>query len=706
MATWRRVVVRDGTKHDATGRSWSPDVPQESAASLREAMATGALLALMPETLRVVVLDIDKHNGETEADVAETAAAIEDDAGLSLYRATTQSGGMHLYYIAADVDYVSRISRFLCPVDVKRNGLVYWHDGNDLDKLLDALSADSAPWNPPYAARRTPTVAARTDTANKAFDLVRAGAALRAIVASNDLSYDDWIELGMALHSEDASDAAMHVWHSATQRGPHDTLETTARRWRSFRSGGGVTFASVVARAREAGYEYHPVREDVTFSPTTARKPTVVTEAVAATRDVAVASSRPEELLAVLERTGGKIAKDHALRPHIKHPDITRGAWRSTEDQAVEGALLRWFNARCHVDGKPLDATHHLRGLRVAFWGATDVFHPLIDYARGLPEAAWPDDTAWEMLRIYAPPIGADSTAWRGHAITANRIAWTRLVLHSLRAESRAKAHVANDGYAHERPPPVPHLLVAGPGGVGKTQFAEEMLPVPMRGTGFGSIRVGDDIGEIERAAVGRLVCELAELDLSSPAAAADVPFFKSLLVDESRTVRLKYAREAQNHPTPALMVATTNVAHPLPAAYDDAMQRRFVGLRVDAGPEADVAGLLHEVRDARIAAALADVTANRITWDKEAATGYMYSEFTHRAADDGRFAFLDMLEDGYHLTADLRERAGRDVTAKALASVLRDSPQWCNRSVQLGRGGPRAWRKGTADTVHGGTTT
>ena len=710
MATWRSVrYAEDGTKRDATGRSWSPDVPQMGADELAAALSDGATLALLPETLGLVVLDIDCHNGESLADVMETAAALEDapGSGLALYAAKTRSGGLHLYFRAAPAPYVTKLDGFPCPVDIKRNGLVYWHEGNDINGLLDAMErGDSAPWLPSYAVRRPVQPSTGGKGGNGTFSLPRAAEALRAIARSRELSHDDWIRYGMALHSEDASHAAMLAWHDATKRHDGDTLATSARRWASFRSGGGVTFASVVADARQAGYDYHPPKDTPAFPVATGAAPTcgtqpVVTEAGSARRTVSVAASRPEALLAALEATGGTVAKDHALRPHLRHPEVTSGAWRSTEDQAVEGSLLRWFNSRCHVDGKPLDATHHLRGLRVAMWGAVDVFHPLVDHARALPSAPWPEDDAWEFLRIYAPPLGADAETWRLQAITANRLAWCRLMLHSLRAEERARAHIRNAGHTHHRPAPIPHLLIAGPGGVGKTRFAEEMLPVPLRGAYYGSIRVGDDAGEVERSAVGRLVCELAELDLSTPAAAADVPFFKSLLVDETRTVRLKYAREAQNHPMPALFVATTNVDRPLPEAYDDALQRRFAGLRVDAGDTTDVAGLLHDVRDARLAAALRDVEGGSVTWSSEDVTGYMYSEFTKRGTDDGRFAFLDLLPDGFHPAAALRERAGRDVTAKALAAVLREHPDWSNRSVPLGRGGPRAWRKGESDEVH-----
>ena len=66
-----------------------------------------------------------------------------------------------------------------------------------------------------------------------------------------DCDYDTWIKIGMALHEEGAP---FHLWDDWSKRGAkYDG--TTSQHWKSFHKGGGVTYGTVVALAKQGGWE-------------------------------------------------------------------------------------------------------------------------------------------------------------------------------------------------------------------------------------------------------------------------------------------------------------------------------------------------------------------------------------------------------------------------------------------------------------------
>lgn len=71
---------------------------------------------------------------------------------------------------------------------------------------------------------------------------------------SADCGYDEWISIGMAIKEEGF---AFHIWddwsRSAPQRYSAGNMQT---HWRSFKQGGGISFGTLVQRAKDRGWLY------------------------------------------------------------------------------------------------------------------------------------------------------------------------------------------------------------------------------------------------------------------------------------------------------------------------------------------------------------------------------------------------------------------------------------------------------------------
>lgn len=73
-------------------------------------------------------------------------------------------------------------------------------------------------------------------------------------VLSSDCGYDDWLQLGMAIHAElgEGGLAVWDYWSSKSAKYPGAKVLDT--HWRSFKAGGGITGATLFKRAIEAGW--------------------------------------------------------------------------------------------------------------------------------------------------------------------------------------------------------------------------------------------------------------------------------------------------------------------------------------------------------------------------------------------------------------------------------------------------------------------
>lgn len=66
-----------------------------------------------------------------------------------------------------------------------------------------------------------------------------------------DIGYDEWIKVGMALHQEGVPFYVWDEWSSGGSK--YDN--SAGQHWKSFKPGGGVTYGTVVAYAKQGGWE-------------------------------------------------------------------------------------------------------------------------------------------------------------------------------------------------------------------------------------------------------------------------------------------------------------------------------------------------------------------------------------------------------------------------------------------------------------------
>lgn len=76
-----------------------------------------------------------------------------------------------------------------------------------------------------------------------------------------DCDYDTWVKVGMALHEEGAG---FHLFDNWSKRGTkYDG--STGQKWKSFHKGGGVSYGTVVALAKEGGWQHKSRDRTVPF---------------------------------------------------------------------------------------------------------------------------------------------------------------------------------------------------------------------------------------------------------------------------------------------------------------------------------------------------------------------------------------------------------------------------------------------------------
>ena len=656
--TWQPVRWEPGgkkTRLEEPGPAWrtAPQLPPEALAE--ELRQPNRVLAVMPEAFRCVVLDIDRKGG-TDLDVEETYRQLSIEGSAIIYEGQTHGGGLHIYVGRGDFTYPGKIDGLPCAVDVKHNGIVFWHDSvrpdSELVRFAEHMRFHAKEPAEPYAIPSALAPPERhyarpsRSAPSGPIDLARAEEALAVIANARDLSYEDWILLGQALHSEDESEAALLAWHRATARGPQDKLTGAAAHWRSFRRGGGVGFGTLVTMARDCGFSYHPPREAPAFPalPAAPEPPPKPENPDAGERWI-VDGYAPHELCDALERSGGTWAKNHVLEGCIRHPVITRGEWCAVHGEDTMARLSAWIMTRCQVPVKEgykfarpnktqlLALCDHIAATR-------EVFHPLLDYVDSTGEAtdaeldAFMSDDDMDFVHIYAPPEVVNEEDWYRQAARVNRLAYLRLVQGASESLQDAVERASNERSPHyfARLHYLPHVMIVGQGGAGKSLFADHLLPANLRDYHCNTPFNPDDMEESLIRFDGKLVCELAEFDLSR-APRKHVDAFKSIASSLYMTVRRKYARRAFNMPLPPLLILTSNNYRPLPHSGDDALQRRIAGVPVASkmpGPEA--IQLLNTTRDARLRAALRLVRERHATFDMLDSMAWSYDHHTARA--------------------------------------------------------------------------
>lgn len=214
----------------------------------------------------LLVVDVDARNGGVDsfAKLKEAVAGV-DDAGLSV--ATGSGGGsQHLYFTAPkDVSMVTHLPEYpgidfkssgyvVGPGSAHKSGGVYTADGypEDIGPAPEAL----------IALLRRPE-RHRSEFNGHAVDLAHADIAdMLSYVINNDLPYDEWVSIGMAIHhaTQGSGFDLWDQWSSTSTK--HDSSKMQYK-WGSFgRSANPVTIGTLIHHAEQGGWKM-----PVTFVP-------------------------------------------------------------------------------------------------------------------------------------------------------------------------------------------------------------------------------------------------------------------------------------------------------------------------------------------------------------------------------------------------------------------------------------------------------
>jgi P4 family phage/plasmid primase-like protien len=104
----------------------------------------------------------------------------------------------------------------------------------------------------PKTPRPQPLVEPTTD------DYAKVAGAL-AMIPNADVHYDDWLSIGMALHSTNQP-WARALWDSWSSQSQKFTQREQDATWSRFHADGGITIATVFGKAKEAGWRLEPAR--------------------------------------------------------------------------------------------------------------------------------------------------------------------------------------------------------------------------------------------------------------------------------------------------------------------------------------------------------------------------------------------------------------------------------------------------------------
>jgi len=237
--------LKSATKDiDALGKLWA------GRKQLNVGVATG-------EKSGIFVVDIDSAEGEAalaELGQLPTTLTVKTGKGRHLYfkwpgeAVITKRGVLPGVDIRGDGGYV-------CGVGTNHySGAVYqWVNPLEvieeapqfiLDIALKRLQPQHIPV--PLVVKKNPFSLYENEgwTVEKAYDLLSH--------IDPDCGYDDWIHIGMGIHSEGMP---FEVWDNWSRSGTKYVSHGMMAHWKSFKQGAGRTFGTVVKKAQEGGWK-------------------------------------------------------------------------------------------------------------------------------------------------------------------------------------------------------------------------------------------------------------------------------------------------------------------------------------------------------------------------------------------------------------------------------------------------------------------
>lgn len=218
----------------------------------------------------IMALDIDAKSIEGTTGIKELARITSKEGALPLGPCqATPSGGFHYIYqwqtnaasssskVANGIDtrggLADRSSGHIVAYPSVVGGKVYtWIEGGEVPIMPSWLSDSlGRPWR-----ERRPEDGAAVRVEVPVHQISR----MLTILDPDNLSYEDWVRVGMALKST-CGDDGLEIWDNWSEHGSRRKAGECAFRWKSFSDEGAVGFGTLLFMAKEAGWR--PLSGDV-----------------------------------------------------------------------------------------------------------------------------------------------------------------------------------------------------------------------------------------------------------------------------------------------------------------------------------------------------------------------------------------------------------------------------------------------------------
>ena len=234
----------------------------------------GYNIGIVPHIDGVFVLDIDIDIKKGKDGRIDLASLDTNGDRHETPRAETPSGGEHYFFLYQEgmTSSTDKLGRGIDTRGCRNNkpsshvvawpsmidGIEYtWTKGGDFAALPDWVTKISGAWRPPVGNRGNEGV-----TEGDEYSKITNNTVDRMLAAIDPavLSYEEWLRVGMALHSQNSSVDGMNKWNEWSQRDSIRYKENGCQaKWKTFKAEG-ISIGSLVWMAGSAGWK--PTSED------------------------------------------------------------------------------------------------------------------------------------------------------------------------------------------------------------------------------------------------------------------------------------------------------------------------------------------------------------------------------------------------------------------------------------------------------------
>lgn len=364
-------------------------------------------------------------------------------------------------------------------------------------------------------------------------EVARIRAAL-AYISSDDR--DEWVAVGMALHSTGAGQQAYGLWCEWAQQSPKFDSADSARVWESLQPTG-TGIGAIFSRAKANGWTPHRadrVDEPAAINETDAWKSDLISRIDRKTGEVSY-PCRAHNLILIIENSEewkGRIQFDE-----FRKAAVDRGReWKFPED-TIE--LKAWFE-KTWISGEVKTATVNEAIAAVA---ARHKAHPIRDWLEGLE---W--DRIERLPTFFSDFCGAKQTPYTD---AVGRSLFVSAVARIMRPGCQVDTMVTLEGEQ----------------GIGKSRLVRALFGEDWRC----EITEAPGVLDFYQCMRGKWVGEFSEL---SAMGRADQNRVKQALTSTYDTYRNSYGHVAQTHPRQFIFIGNTNKEEYL---FDETGARRYL---------------------------------------------------------------------------------------------------------------------------------